>query len=74
MEVMKESLRGSRAFVEIEYDDESSFSFDVILHSITDSAKVAEIQMITRGTLMASSGAKATAYNDQGFTICAYIR
>lgn len=74
MKTEKESLRGSRAFIEIEYDDKSSFSFDVILHAITDRAKVAEIQMITRGTLMASSGARATAYNDQGFEICAYIR
>lgn len=74
MRTVEKSLRGSRVFVEIEYDDGSSFSFDVILHSISDSAKVAEIQMITRGTLMASSGTRATAYNDQGFDICAYIR
>lgn len=74
MKKVKESKRESRVFVEIEYEDESSFSFDVIPHSIKDSAKVAEIMMITRGTLMASNGVKATAYNDQGFEICAYTR
>lgn len=70
---MKKEI-SNRVFVEIEYEDKSSFSFDVILHSTRESAKVAEIMMITRGTLMASSGTRATAYNSEGFDICAYIR
>lgn len=74
MKTSNESKREPRVIVEIEYDDESSFSFDVILHSITERAKVVEIMMITRGTLMASSGVKATAYNSEGFEICSYIR
>lgn len=61
-------------FIEIEYEDETSFSFDVISHSESESAIVDEIMMITSGTLMASSGIKGTAYNEEGFPICSYVK
>ena len=61
-----------KVFVEIEYNDGTSFSFDVILHSEEESALNAEVMMITRGTLMASSAQHATAYNNEGFPICSY--
>lgn len=65
-------VENSKVFVEIVYNDGTSFSFDVILHSDRESALNAEIMMITRGTLMASSAQHATAYNYEGFPICSY--
>lgn len=63
-----------KVFVEITYKDDSTFSFDVISHSEEESAILAEIMMITRGTLMASIGVKATAYNYEGFPLCSYTK
>lgn len=57
----------------IEYNDESEFHFDVTIEG-TESEIKANLMMITRGTLMASSGKKATCYNDDGFEICSYIK
>lgn len=68
---MKGKLK--KVFVEVEYNDGSSFSFDIILHSKKELSQVAEVMMITRGVKMASSAYKATAYNYEGFTICSYI-
>ena len=72
METNKIKVENPKVFVEIEYNDGTSFSFDVILHSERESALNAEIMMITRGTLMASSAQRATAYNYEGFPICSY--
>lgn len=60
-------------FVEVKYDDDSSFSFDVIIEG-SDNDVLANMMMITRGTLMASSGSKATAYDYEGFPICSYMK
>ena len=55
------------------YNDDSELSFEVILEG--PSRKIqADLFMITRGTLMASSAHKATAYNDEGFDVCSYIK
>ena len=67
-------ITNSKVFIEIEYNDESSFTFDVLSHAETESAYVAEIMMITRGTLLASGAYKATAYNEEGFPIAAYYK
>ena len=72
MSTKKVKVENPKVFVEIEYNDGTSFSFDVILHSEKESALNAEIMMITRGTLMASSAQHATAYNYEGFPICSY--
>lgn len=69
-----EKTINSKVFIEIEYNDGSSFSFDVISHAESSSAYQAEINMITRGTLMASGAYKATAYNLEGFPIAAYYK
>lgn len=58
--------------IEIEYSDETSFTFDVTIEG-TENQAYGEILMITRGTLMASSAQKATAYKNDGFPICSYI-
>lgn len=58
--------------VHIEYKDETGFDFEVTLEGKSHEI-YAELQMITRGTLMASSGYRATAYSDEGFDVCSYI-
>lgn len=60
-------------YIEIQYEDETEFHFNVEVEG-KESEKLAIILMITRGTLMASSGVKATAYNVEGFDICSYIK
>lgn len=48
-------------------------SFEVVI----DDPKVkalASIMMIARGTLMASSAIRVTAYNDDGFDIASYVK
>lgn len=62
-----------RIFFEFEYKDESSFSFYGEFEG-TESHIAAEICMVTRGTLMASMAVKATAYNEDGFEVCQYIK
>ena len=60
-------------FIEINYEDGTEFHFNVEVEG-KEYEKVATIQMITRGTLMASSGIRAAAYNEEGFEICSYIK
>lgn len=60
-------------YVEITYSDDSTMNFDVTIEG-TDSEIHGTLLMVTRGTLMASCGSKATAYNDQGFDVCSYVR
>lgn len=60
-------------YIEIEYNDGTEFHFNVEVEG-KEYEKVATILMITRGTLMASSGVKAVAYNEEGFDICSYIK
>lgn len=57
----------------IEYNDESEFHFDVTIEG-TETQIIASLMMITRGTLMASNGIRATCYNDEGFEICSYSK
>ncbi len=74
MEAKKQSKQKEHRFcVEIEYSDESSFFFDVILKG-KPHQYMAHLQMITRGTLMASNAPKAIAYNEEGFDVVSYIR
>lgn len=63
----------SKVFLELEYRDGSTISFDVIPHS-GRGHETADILMLTRGLLMASMGNKVTAYNSEGFEICSYIK
>lgn len=57
----------------VEYSDKSEFSFDVKMVG-NDHDVVANLMMITRGTLMASMARKATCYRNDGFEICSYIK
>lgn len=61
-----------RFFIEVSYEDESNFNFEVILNGPNHSY-MAQLMMITRGTLMASNAHRAIAYNDEGFDVVSYI-
>lgn len=69
-----EKIENSKVYVEVVYNDGTEFSFDVISHAENASSYNAEIMMITRGVLQASSAVRATAYNLEGFPICAYTK
>lgn len=58
-------------FVEVEYNDESIFNFNVEIEG-SETEIIGSLMMITRGTLMASSGSNATAYNEDSFPVCSY--
>lgn len=60
-------------YVEISYDDDSSFNFEVTIEGKEHEIR-ATLMQVTRGTLMASSGHRAIAYNDQGFDVISYVR
>lgn len=60
-------------WIEIEYKDGSSFGFQVEIE-VANAGSLAKLQMITRGTLMASSACRAICYNSEGFDVCSYIR
>lgn len=61
------------ATIVVEYSDESEFTFDVTIEG-TESKIIANLLMITRGTLMASIAKKATCYKNDGFELCSYIK
>ena len=61
------------ATIEIEYNDTSSFTFEVSIDG-EDYDVISHLQMITSGTLTASTGQKATCYTPDGFEVCSYIR
>ena len=62
-----------KATIFLTYRDESEvcFTFDC---DDDDSHAMATLLMVCRGTLMASSGNKITAYNENGFEYCSYIK
>lgn len=58
-------------YVELVYNDGSERHFDVILEG-KEHEIMADLMMVTRGTLMVSGANRSTAYNDQGFDVVAY--
>lgn len=58
-------------YVEVVYDDESEFHFDVEIEG-KEHEVMSTLMKITRGTLMASSGTTAVAYKDDGFPVVSY--
>ena len=69
-----ENVENSKVFVELEYNDESTMSFDLVPNAESSNEYQAIVMMVTRGTLMASGAQKATAYNMEGFPIASYIK
>ena len=57
----------------VTYSDDSEFHFDVTIEG-KDHEVMANLCMITRGVLRASSGKRAICYNDQGFDVCSYVQ
>lgn len=60
-------------WVELCYSDDSETGFEVVIGDSQENA-LATVMMITRGTLMASSAQRATAYNMDGFDVCSYVK
>lgn len=60
-------------YVVVIYSDNTKFGFDVILQGESHEILV-DINMITRGILMASSAKYAYAYKDDGTQACAFRR
>lgn len=60
-------------FIEMIYNDDSTFSFEVTFPNKEDESAAA-LMMITRGTLMVSGACRANCYNEEGFEVCAYIK
>lgn len=60
-------------WIDIEYKDGSSFGFQVELEG-NEATIRAELQMITRGTLMASCAYRSICYNSDGLDVCSYIK
>lgn len=66
-------------YVEVIYNDDSFFDFtvtfeDSVCKPLRKSSYMASLSMIVRGTLMASSARRATAYDSEGFDVCSYVR
>lgn len=59
--------------ITVTYPDDSEFSFIVKVEG-PDHEIMAELSMITRGVLRASSAKTAVCYNNQGFDVCAYTQ
>lgn len=60
-------------YVVVIYSDSTKFGFDVILQGESHEI-LADIHMITRGVLMASSAKYAYAYTGDGSQACAFRR
>lgn len=57
--------------VELIWSDDSNVSFEVNLEG-AEHEVMASLMWITRGTLMASSANRSTAYRDDGFDVVSY--
>jgi hypothetical protein len=62
-----------KASVCLEYDDDSEVWFDFKSYDL-DVDAIATLMMVCRGTLMASMACRVTAYNEDGFDICSYVK
>ncbi len=69
-----ETIENSKVYVEVEYEDESSFSFDLVPNADSSNEYQGIVMMVTRGALLSSTGVKATAYNTDGFPIVQYVK
>ena len=62
-----------KATVFLTYDDDSEVSFEFKCDEPESSAH-ATLLMVCRGVLMVSMACKVTAYNEEGFDICCYVK
>ena len=62
-----------KATIFLTYQDDSEVCFTYECYEERTDA-LATLMMVCRGTLMASSAIKVTAYNEDGFNICSYTK
>lgn len=62
-----------KATVFLTYNDDSEVSFEFKCDESENSA-LATLMMVCRGALMVSLAYKVTAYNEEGFDICSYMK
>ena len=62
-----------KATIFLTYNDDSEVCFTFECEEDKSHA-LATLMMVCRGSLMASSAIKATAYNEEGFDICSYTK
>lgn len=62
-----------KAFVFLTYADDSEVYFEFKCDD-SDHDAYATLLMVCRGTLMASVAVKVTAYDEEGFERCQYVR
>ena len=62
-----------KATVCLEYKDDSEVFFDFECSEPNHKA-LATLEMVCRGTLMASSASRIFAFDDEGFDVCSYIK
>ena len=62
-----------KAFVFLTYRDDSEVYFEYSCDENKTSA-LATLMMVCRGTLMASGAKRITAYDEDGFDLCSYVK
>ena len=62
-----------KATIFLTYRDDSEVSFEFKCDE-SENGALALLMMVCRGALMASIAYKVTAYNEEGFDICSYIK
>lgn len=62
-----------KAFVFLTYRDDSEVMFEYSCDEDRNSA-LGTLMMVCRGTLMASSAKRITAYDENGFDLCSYVK
>lgn len=70
---MIKNLGNMKATIFLTYNDDSEVCFTYECEEDKSHA-LATLMMVCRGTLMASSAVKVTAYNDDGFDLCSYTK
>lgn len=70
---MIKSLGDMKATIFLTYLDDSEVCFTFECEEDKSHA-LATLMMVCRGTLMASSAVRVTAYNEDGFDICSYTK
>lgn len=62
-----------KAFVFLTYDDDSEVMFEYSCDEDRVHA-LGTLYMVCRGTLMASLAKRITAYDEDGFDLCSYVK
>lgn len=62
-----------KATVFLTYSDDSEVCFEFKC-DVSDNDALALLMMVCRGSLMASIASRVSAYNEDGFDICSYVK